>query len=323
MVNGQLRSTEFTGAVAQLRQTDMLRPDSDRAHRLAKIRLVLMDIDGTLVTAGRRSFDSVIDQLRKLKVLGIAFSVATGRTIQGSAFVNERLHTVGARMPPMITYNGAVVISGRDSHLIVRRLINRHAFQALIWRCRAAGFSPLAYACGMNFDFSPREAVYSEGAFRPEREFNGMEVRPVADLLAVDDDFVAVLIEVSNPSESAAFAQELAGVFSGLLRVTTSGGKHLEVCDPRGTKFCGMEVLARMRKIRINEIMAIGDNFNDLEMIQGAGVGVAVANAPAGVLAAAGLKCTRAGAEGVIEALRVLTRSVRSMRSFGSDKTVA
>ena len=52
----------------------MLQLDAELATRLARIRLVLMDIDGTLVTADRQSFNNVIVQLRKLKALGIGFA---------------------------------------------------------------------------------------------------------------------------------------------------------------------------------------------------------------------------------------------------------
>jgi hydroxymethylpyrimidine pyrophosphatase-like HAD family hydrolase len=321
--NDRSRHTGFIGVVVKMGRCNMLRLDADLAARLARIRLVLMDIDGTLLTADRQSFDNVIVQLRKLKSLGIGFSVATGRTIHGAAFVTQRLRTVGARMPPMITYNGGVVFAGQDSFLVVRHLIERHAFEALVWRCRAVGYSPLAYACGMSFDFSPRELVYSEGTPRSGPEFNGMDVHVVEDLLAVDGDFVAVLVEVRNPADGKAFAQQLLDISGGSLRITTSGDKYLEVGHPKGTKLCGMAELARMGKFSIDEIMAIGDNFNDLEMIQGAGVGIAVANAPAGVQAVATRTCSRVGAEGVVEALRVLTRSVRSMRSLMPAKTFA
>jgi hydroxymethylpyrimidine pyrophosphatase-like HAD family hydrolase len=175
----------------------------------------------------------------------------------------------------------------------------------------------------MSFDFSPRELVYSEGTPRSGPEFNGMDVHVVEDLLAVDGDFVAVLVEVRNPADGKAFAQQLLDISGGSLRITTSGDKYLEVGHPKGTKLCGMAELARMGKFSIDEIMAIGDNFNDLEMIQGAGVGIAVANAPAGVQAVATRTCSRVGAEGVVEALRVLTRSVRSMRSLMPAKTFA
>lgn len=281
-------------------------------EKLAKIRLVLIDIDGTLVSSSRDSFDNVLTQLRKMKPLNIGFSIATGRTICGAAFVTSQLQELGRRLPPMITYNGAVVLSGSDSKILVRRLIEKQAFAAVIQRCRAVGIAPLAYACGHVFDFVPREVVYSEGAERPEPEFNGMSVQVVPDLLELDDDFVAILVEVPDASVRAALTSELSEQFGAMLRVTTSGGRYIEICHPLGTKLRAMAELARVRSIEVDEIMAIGDNFNDKEMIAGAGVGVAVANAPLEVRAVATMSTTLPSGQGVVETLRALTRAVRS-----------
>jgi hydroxymethylpyrimidine pyrophosphatase-like HAD family hydrolase len=222
----------------------------------------------------------------------------------------------------MITYNGAVVFLGQHSSLIFRRVIDRKAFEAVILHCRSAGLRTLAYACGVGFGFSPRESVYVEGAVSIEHESNGMRVQTVNNILEIDDDFVAVLIESHNLGDGAPFARSLLDASRGSLRVTRSGNQYLEVCHPMGTKLCAMNELARMTKIGLDEIMAIGNSFNDLEMIEGAGVGIAVANAPVEVQAAATRTSTRPGAAGVVEALRVLTRSMRSMRSLGHTNVV-
>jgi haloacid dehalogenase-like hydrolase len=59
------------------------------AEKLRKIRLVLMDFDGTLIRADKSTFDNVLVQLRKLRRLRIGFSIATGRTIAGASFVGK------------------------------------------------------------------------------------------------------------------------------------------------------------------------------------------------------------------------------------------
>jgi Cof subfamily protein (haloacid dehalogenase superfamily) len=282
------------------------------ASRLVKVRLVLMDIDGTLVDSTHSTFENVEDQLRKLKRLNIGFSIATGRTIRGASFVTDRLRQMSSHLPPMITYNGAVVLSAADSKIVQRRLIDRAAFAAIVTRCRSLGIEALAYACGQYFDFLPHETVYSEGASRPQPEFNGMQIRFVDDLLAVDDDFVAVLIDVPDPDIRVALANELSDSFQAVLRVTTSGGGYIEICHPAGTKRDAMAVLARIKGIDISQIMAIGDNYNDKEMIAAAGVGVAVANAPEELRRVAVITCSLPSGQGVVQALRALTRAVRS-----------
>jgi Cof subfamily protein (haloacid dehalogenase superfamily) len=285
--------------------------DSELAAKLRKIRLVLADIDGTLVSADKPTFDNVLTQLRKLKPLRIGFSIATGRTIRGASFVTSQLHHSGSRLPPMITYNGAVVLAGKDSTLLSRRMIGIDHFRAVIEACRRRSLPTTAYACGSQLDFVPHETVYSESAEAPASDFNGMEIRRVSDLTAVDDDFVAILVEVPTGTGEGLLA-ELQGELGDRVRVTTSGGRYIEICNTLGTKLNAMAELAKMQQLTVDEIMTIGDNYNDLEMITGAGVGVAVANAPEPIRASATFQTSLPSGQGVVEALRALIRAVRS-----------
>ena len=269
-----------------------------------------MDIDGTLVSADKSTFDNVLVQLRKLRPLGIGFSIATGRTIAGASFVTKQLQQSGRRLPPMITYNGAVVLAGRDSTVLKRRLIGAEDFRAVIECCRRRAVEVTAYACGSDFDFVPRESVYSEAADPSPKDFNGMDVIPVPDLARVDDDFVAVLVDAKN--DASRLLVLLQGDLGHRLRVTTSGGRYIEICHAMGTKLSAMAELAKIQDIGPDEIMAIGDNYNDMEMIAGAGVGVAVANAPDAVRSVATFQTSLPSGQGVVEALRALARAVRS-----------
>jgi hydroxymethylpyrimidine pyrophosphatase-like HAD family hydrolase len=174
----------------------------------------------------------------------------------------------------------------------------------------------MAYACTATPFGVVREITYTEGFDRPTTEFNGSLVRRVDDLLRIEDNIVAVLIRRPAGSAGDALLADLSKGLAGVLRVTTSGGPYLEICHPLGTKRNAMVELAQMLRIETADVMAIGDNFNDLEMIEGAGVGVAVANSPELVRAAAALVCSQSGANGVVEALRVLTRVIRTEKAL-------
>lgn len=296
-------------------------PQTDLQQRLARIRLVLMDIDGTLVSSDKATFANVVEQLKKLKRRNIRFSIATGRTISGSSAVLAGLRAVGMRMPSMITYNGGVLLSAQDLSLSHRHLIGRADFEALIMFCRARGLKPIAYACDERLDLPPFETAYVESDNSPMAEFNGMTTRSVDDLTAVEDDFVAVLIEAPNVDAAIQMAAEMASTFAGRLRVSTSGGSYVEVCHLEGTKLKAMTRLAKLHNIALDEIMAIGDNLNDLEMIRGAGVGVAVSNSSDAVKAEADIVCSRPSGEGVVQALRMLIGAVRVSEQSGVESS--
>jgi len=293
-----------------------LRPEARTAAGLRRIKLVLMDVDGTLVTSDSATFSRVVGQLRRLKGIGVNFSVATGRTISGVAPIIQQMEGAGAKLPPMVTYNGAVVALSEKPLVLKIKTIAREAFGALVKRCRTAGVSPLAYVCSATPFGVVQEITYAEGPDRPTTEFNGSLVRWVDDLLTIEDDIVAVLIRKPAGQAGEALLADLSETFAGILRVTTSGGAFIEICHPRGTKRNAMVELAQMLDIEIADVMAIGDNFNDIEMIEDAGVGVAVANSPDVVKAAATLVCSQSGASGVVEVLRVLTRVIRTEKAL-------
>lgn len=287
----------------------MPRPTKGLEARLRRVRLVLMDIDGTLVTSSRATFDNVSTQLRRLKPLNVRFSVATGRTIAGLRPVLDRLRaTVGMRMPPAIAYNGAVLLSPLDGSLVERHLLTPELVAIAVRACRARGLWPLVYACHDTVSGPPTETVYLDAAAPPSAEFNGMETRRIPDVSVLDSDIVAILADTGDSTASSATAHDLAERLGDRLRASTSGSRYVEICSPNASKFTAMERLAALHHVSIGEVMAIGDNLNDLEMIQAAGVGVAVGNAPDEVKAAADYTCSRNSAEGVVEALRMLVR---------------
>lgn len=307
----------YIGAVQTRGETvTTLRADTELAARLERIKLVLMDVDGTLVTSDAQNFSRVVEQLRRLRGIGVNFSVATGRTLHGVAPIVRQMLEVGAKLPPMITYNGAVVAFGEQPLVLKVRTIERALFADLVRGCRKAGVEPLAYACTATPFGLVQEITYSESAKQPATEFNGSVICQVPDLLRIEDDIVAVLIKKPDGPVGEALLAEFALRFAGVLRVTTSGGPYIEICHPLGTKRNAMKELATLLGIGTTDVMAVGDNFNDLEMIEGAGVGVAVANAPPAVKAAAALVCTQNGAAGVVEALRLLTRVIRTEKAL-------
>lgn len=287
----------------------MTRPSPELEAKLRRVRLVLMDIDGTLTSSGKQGFDNVSSQLRRLKNLGVPFSTATGRTIAGSKAVLETLREdVGMRMATSVNYNGAVLLTPATGTLIARHVLPNHLVRTAVEACRDMRLWPLVYTCEDTVAGTPVETVHLDVAAPPSAEFNGMETVRVADVGAIARDVVAILADAGSAEASNEAASLLSARFGSGLRATTSGSRYLEICSPEATKASAMRRLAALHDVTVSEIMTIGDNLNDLEMLRDAGVGVAVGNAPDEVKAAADFACSRDSAEGVVEALRMLIR---------------
>jgi Cof subfamily protein (haloacid dehalogenase superfamily) len=282
---------------------------------LRQIRIVLMDIDGTLIRGSDDTIDHVVTQLRKLKPLGIRFSVATGRTLFGAQRIIRDMSAVGMRMPPVIAYNGAVVAWPEDTAVLHRFTLPQGPVRLLLAGFRRRLITPFVYTCQNRFDASTVERVYGDerSATRPATEFNGMPISWVESFDEVPlQDVVAILGQQSDPSQDIRpTVEELGQAFGDDMRITSSGNLYVEVAHPQSTKANALHVLSRQWGVLPSQIMAIGDNYNDLEMLEVCGVGVAVANAPPPVQQVAQYVCKREAAQGVVEALRLLLGAVR------------
>ena len=83
------------------------------------------------------------------------------------------------------------------------------------------------------------------------------------------------------------FAQQMDPALKEGLEISFSSDRYIEINAAGVNKGEGLRMLAEMLSIDMAQTMAIGDNFNDLEMIRAAGIGMAVANAPEEIRAAA------------------------------------
>jgi hydroxymethylpyrimidine pyrophosphatase-like HAD family hydrolase len=84
---------------------------------------------------------------------------------------------------------------------------------------------------------------------------------------------------VVEPADIDRISQELAGRYRGRLFVTQSEDIHVELLNPRANKGAALEAVAKRLDLEAEDVVAVGDGINDIEMIRWAGTGVAVAHA--------------------------------------------
>ena len=279
------------------------------------VEFVLMDIDGTLVFGSDHDLQNVAHQLSRLRRYKVSFSVATGRTIFGARQVLGEIDP-DHRVEWIISYNGAVIARPDARPWIEDRLlIEPSLLDRLFSICVNQGLGPLVYTCGSHFDTRWPEEVFGTIHSLPGRdvEFNGMPIRRVSKLDAIPvADVVAVLISAKAASESILdFAQKLRQEVGDQLRITTSGGEFVEIANVLATKRFAMENLCLSQRIDVANVMAIGDNFNDLEMLISAGFGVAVENSPDAVKSGSRIVTKQKGAAGVTEVLQLVAEAYR------------
>jgi hypothetical protein len=266
------------------------------------IRLVALDIDGTLVGE-----DLVVRERTRAAVAGavaqgVAVTLVTGRMASSAVRFARELDLGG----PIVAYQGGLArcIPESGSRRVGRMLWHRPvpavvAREAISWS-RERGLDPHVNHLErfiLRAD-DPRADDYSV--------FMGSRAELVPDLLAAIVHPVTKVIAVGDEHRPLEVLAEARIHFAGRADVTISHPRFLEFVAPGVSKGSAVRRLARRSGVPLSQVLAIGDQYNDLEMLAAVGHGVAMPSAPPVVVAAARYVApplAEEGAAGMIEAL--------------------
>jgi len=250
------------------------------------IGLIALDLDGTLIGEDLGLGPRTLDAVSAARSRGVAVSIVTGR-MTTSALPYAR--TLGL-VDPIVAYQGALVRAlppaERDPRLgriLAHRPLAADAAREVIGWAKSVGLEPHVNHLErfvIQAD-DPRAEDYSS--------WLGARAEVVADLRAWLTHPISKVISVAAASEPIPESVLAEGRqrFAGRAAVTISHPRFLEFLAPGVSKLVGVRHLARRARIPLGRVLAIGDQFNDVEMIAGVGHGAAMATAPAAVRAAA------------------------------------
>jgi Cof subfamily protein (haloacid dehalogenase superfamily) len=206
---------------------------------------------------------------------------------------------------PVVCYQGAVVaepVSGRWlRHVPISLDRAREAIRAV----NDEGFGLNCYVDDELYvaEVTPEARRYAD--------FQHLEIHAVGDLFAWLDRPPTKLVVIHDPEVLDGLEARLKARFDTRLYISKSLPYFLELASPDVTKASGLEFLARRLGFARERTVAFGDGENDVELLEWAGYGVAVANAHERVLAAADLVCPRVDEEGVAQVLEAFLDSHR------------
>ena len=270
-------------------------------------RLLAIDLDGTLLRPDKRISAADAGALRCAVDAGVAILVATGRGLLTARPVLEAL--------PVPAYaalhNGALMLDPSGAELW-RVSMQPRPVAAALPLVRAAGLHPMLYAgvAGAGGDdvtlvLEPdaRDSPYTQDYLRSK----GPILELVEDVAVACDRGVLGIVSFGPLDSVAAAATAVARMNGGVecwwSPWTTSGVDLFEAVAPGGDKGCTLRRLTERLGLTPEEVMAIGDNNNDLDMLRYAGTAVAMANATPEARAAAHFVTTANTADGVAHAL--------------------
>jgi Cof subfamily protein (haloacid dehalogenase superfamily) len=263
-------------------------------RRRRRYRLLVTDVDGTLVPENKIVPPGVIDAIHRAQHQGIKVCLATGRPWQAT---QPFVEAVGADSP-VIIYNGGLVYDFAGDRVLARTALPQAVARAVLPVLRRfPDTSPLLFLHGQVYAerITPRTELYAHR----DRPLVIQETPSFQALLdaSPDEDPLKMLI-VGDPADLGAMDEALGALPSPVNRVF-SQKDYLEILPVGNNKGRALPVLAAAVGVTVHETVAVGDAHNDLAMIQAAGLGVAVETSPPDIIAAAAWTCPPPEREGL------------------------
>jgi hypothetical protein len=263
----------------------------------SKIRLIAIDLDGTLLTSAKRISDATVAVLRAVRIQARAYVVlASARPPRSVMPFYDQL----GLDTPMINYNGALVWDPGARRVLMHLPIPLKTAKDIVYLARR--LLPEVAVSAEILDrwytdrLDERYVVETARFFQPDRIARISEwlTEPVTKLL-----FLA-------PAEGLReLARGIRHAFPHQVSMVQTDDNLLQVMHVTASKAQALRTVAGELGVVREDVMAIGDNANDVCMLQWAGLAVAVANATPEVKAVARVLTGHNDEEGVAEAVRV------------------
>ncbi len=231
-------------------------------------RLLAIDLDGTLLTPlpNKHITPRTYKALRQAVDAGMVIVIATGQTL-------SVLQNVCAELPlsaPQIIENGAIIADIHSGVIFHEQLIPSELILSAL------------RALGLYRAYHTLHRVYVDKDTPRARNWYRPPVPPVIEIEDVASLYPLSCIKVAGIGEESTLREkrrELERIFDGKLYVAQSSFDIIELLHPEVSKGNALSVIATDLHIKPEEIVAFGDNHNDIGMLQLAGLGVAMGNA--------------------------------------------
>ncbi|WP_274361953.1 Cof-type HAD-IIB family hydrolase [Paenibacillus thermotolerans] len=232
-------------------------------------KMIAIDIDDTLlndnleVTPGTR--EALAEAIRQ----GAVVTLATGRMFASTKKVAEQLEL----NVPVITYQGALIKNLLDGEVLYERSLPAEAAFKVIRFAKERGLHLQAYLNDELYAWEENDKV------KKYAEQVKVEYSIVTDFDSIAKQGSTKLLIIDEPSKLDELIPELKQLLGEQAHITKSKPHYLEILHPEATKGHALLHLAAYYGIDRSQTIAVGDSWNDREMIEAAGLGVAMANA--------------------------------------------
>lgn len=236
-------------------------------------KIIVLDLDGTLTNNKKEITPRTLETLIRAQKQGVKVVLASGRPTYGIVPLAEKLQ-LDKYEGYILAYNGGEIIDWKTKELMYKNLLDKDVL-------------PYLYKCANDNDFAivtyEDEYVLTE---KPEDEYvlkeallNVMKIKKVDNFLEAVKHPIAKCLIVGEAERLAVLEKEMYEHLKDRMGVFRSEPYFLELVPKGIDKAQSLAVLLEELGMSKDEMIAIGDGFNDLSMIKYAGMGIAMQNA--------------------------------------------
>jgi len=238
-----------------------------------KYKLIASDMDGTLVNDKSELTPRTREAIIRTVEAGVLFVTATGRPFSNVEIVNRLFD----KDMPFIVFNGAAAYMGKSRNLLFEKFLDYELAKE-------------AFEIGQKLDVAqiiwtgPRlwaNRVCDE-TLRYQKICSGLDMSIVTNLEDMKDEVAGFskVLWITAPEEVIRLQHELGSHFGERLNCVSSMAYFLEFVSRDASKGIALAEVCKLYGIDRSEIIAVGDSYNDVSMLEYAGLAVAVENAP-------------------------------------------
>lgn len=240
---------------------------------MADYQLLVLDLDGTLTNSKKEISPRNLQTLLRLQQHGVRLVLASGRPTYGIAPLADllRLQEYGGFV---LSYNGGEIIRWSDGQLMYKNLLPDEVIPLLHQTARRYGLPILTYEGRDILTELPDDEYVQREAF-----LNKMNVRPVVDFVQETPRPLPKCLIVGHPDTLVRAESKLSLMLQGRISVYRSEPYFLELVPQGIDKARSLSVLLDELGLTARQMVCMGDGYNDLSMIELAGLGIAMGNA--------------------------------------------
>ena len=264
--------------------------------RLSDVKLVISDVDGTLVRGDKSLSEATVRAVERLTEAGVPMTLISARPPSGMYWIAERLALKG----PLGAFNGGVLFTP-DGHVLHRHCLERAVADPMLKLIADAGITCWVFSDGDWMATTDRDP-------HTGREILAANVKPLVTADFSDRlDRIDKIVGVSDDAALIAKLEDAAkGIAGDRATIACSQPYYLDVTAPAANKGDGVTFLAEEFGVALADVLVLGDQANDLPMFARAGHSIAMGQGPDRVRAAADEVTASNDEDGVAKALEKL-----------------